>query len=124
MNIVLDLARWARMAHQDLSSGVQTVMRKVLATIVTAAVLLVAGASAAAAEEVGHCWAGGESAAAGSTSGGTGLTSAASLASTGSGIDVTTWAAVGIGLVLVGMILMLVLPGSRRRSRTEPTTTA
>lgn len=95
-----------------------------LATIVTAAVLLVAGASAAVAGEVGTCWADGGSTAAGSASGGTGLTSAASLASTGSSIDVTTWAAVGIGLVLVGMILMVVLPGSRRRSQAEPTTTA
>lgn len=99
-------------------------MRKMLVTIVTATVLLIAGASAAAAGEVGQCWADGEHTAAGSNGGGSGLTSAASLASTGSGIDVTTWAAVGIGLVLLGMIVMVVLPGSRRRGQTEPTTTA
>lgn len=95
-----------------------------LATIVTATVLLVAGATAAAADDVGHCWAGGGAATAGSASGGTGLASSSSLASTGSGIDVTTWAAVGIGLVLLGMIVMVVLPGSRRRTPSDPTTTA
>lgn len=56
--------------------------------------------------------------------GGTGLASASSLASTGSGIDVTLWAAVGIGLVLLGMILMVLLPGSRRRGRADVSTTS
>lgn len=99
-------------------------MRRVLATIVTATVLFIAGATVAAAEEVGHCWADGGSAAAGSAGGGTGVVSASSLASTGSSIDVTTWAAVGIGLVLLGMILMVFLPGSRRRGQADTATSA
>lgn len=86
-------------------------IRRILATVAAATLLLVLGGTAAFAD-TGFCAAGG---AGGSSAAGV------TLASTGSGIDINTWLGIGVGLVVLGVYLMVFGPGRRRRGQADTT---